>query len=457
MFTTLPNELISSILAQCQSAPDLYRLLAASPCCYRVFADAPEPILHALLRRVVPAAVWGEFAAACRADKFTRTDGRGRPTAQKHDIADFLDGYFENGLGDILGDKASLVAALRLHATIRYFVGDYVRATANEITFLAEHGAHGGGGAGSTSSSVRRTSLYDSDSPYPEALRSKDTDAGVFTTPSPTETTRLYRGFLRLELQSRVFRHSYRVFAPSPGAIEQFRLFIRRLPPWAVEEMTCAHQYLLHGVWDALDESTNCTPADERQPQQPHPHPLRHFGIDLPFPLSGLQTSTWPLYMSSLLLRGADFLYDVLVTQKGHRAAGRQPNTCAAPGERSSRMRQMVPHYLVSALELARHSDEPTGIPPEASSSSGGEEEEEDADAPSWGFCTHVRRARLAGRYLPVLQFQGHTAVRATGYVFWDAAKMRSDVMGNAIAGADSMSLEEYHDRYDRQYRRLRA
>ncbi|KAJ6789205.1 hypothetical protein PWT90_06796 [Aphanocladium album] len=436
MFEAIPNELIFLILSHCDSKRDLHSLIAASPCCYRVFASSPGSVLLPLLRRIVPSALWRDFAAVCRADIFTQTDATTGSIARKEDVCLFLDRYFGSGF-DIPSDKASIVAAFRLHATISYFVSDYVNTAAGEIAFLAEHGVDGSACSVRPGRSIRSSSPDSSSLPL-QGRTSRTTDATAFKTVSSAEHVRFFRGFLRLELQSRVFRRARRIFPMIPGR-EQYDLFLRRMPPWAVEELTCAHDYLTRGIWDALHESRRCT--------SPNDDPRRHFGIDLPFTPPTLQTSAWLVFVSGLLLHGMDFLYDVLVTQKGNRAAGRQPDgRAAASGELKAG--SVVSQFLVSALETARYHAEPIPTPELP-------EDEDDTDGPSWGFCEHVRRARITGRYLPVLQFQAHAAVRATGYVFWDAAKMRSDVMRNAIAGASGMSLEEYQDRYDRQHRRL--
>lgn len=126
MLENLPNELILQILAHCSSARDLYRFLTASPCCYRTFALSPETILLPLLRGLVPASVWGDFAAVCHAGVFTCDDADNeQPVLQKQDIPAFLDRYFNEGFG-FLTTKVHLVAGLRLHATITYFINDYL-------------------------------------------------------------------------------------------------------------------------------------------------------------------------------------------------------------------------------------------------------------------------------------------------------------------------------------------
>ncbi|KAJ4153489.1 hypothetical protein LMH87_009974 [Akanthomyces muscarius] len=452
MLENLPNELILQILAHCSSARDLHRFLTASPCCYRIFALSPETMLLSLLRGLVPASAWGDFAAVCHAGAFTCDDtDNEQPVLQKQDVPAFLDRYFNGGFG-FPTTKAHLVAGLRLHATTTYFINDCVDKAAEEISFLAEHNLYGALGSTFCSVRARQAEVSDGISQCTSRSSSDTTDAAMFETLSSTETARLYCAFYRLEMQSRVFRHGQRSFSMLSGR-EQLDLFLRRLPPWAVEELTCAHQYFLYGVWDALKESINCGLASAESP-------LRHFGTDLPFVPSCLQSNrAWPLFLSGLVLRGVDFLYNVLVVQQNDRRFGRRLPEDSLDTTSSGELEagNMVPQFLVSALEIARcrqHAEEEPMRP--APEEDGEDGEEKDAAGPSRGFCEHACRAGvIAGGYLPMLRYEEHEALRATGYVFWDRGKMRSDVMRNAVAGANGMDREAYYDRYGREHRSL--
>ncbi|KAJ3489010.1 hypothetical protein NLG97_g6084 [Lecanicillium saksenae] len=409
MLETIPNELILLVLSSCDSTRSLHSLIVASPRCHRVFADSPESILLPLLRRAVSSEIWGDFAAVCSADAFTQPDSRD-PIAKAEEIGLFLDRYFGGGV-EMPTDKASIVAGFRLLTITSDFVNDYVKQAMEEISFLAEHGSYG------SACSILPNRMVQSSSP----------DSGRLLPPGGP--ARFFRGLLRLELQSRIFRHEQRVFTARPGrnlfGSEQFDLYLRRMQPWAVEELTCAHNHLMHRTWDALQKSSRLsTPHD---------------------------TIAWPVYVSGeLLLRGMDFLYDVLAIQNPGRVARQRQLLDEEAGAAASgglKAGSPIPEFLVGGLESAQFHELVSMPEPSA--------DETDSDRPSWGFYEHVQRARIAGRYLPIMQAQAHAAVRAMGYVFWDAAKMKSDVMRNAMAGVTNMSTEEYHDRYDRQHRRI--
>lgn len=504
MFPELPPELILLILAECHSARDLYSLLAASPSCYRVFANARERTLLSVLRRVVPAPVMGHFAAVCHASAFTFDKEDPVVETTNHDANDvsaFLDRYFSSGGGGFGGfggfgmpsTVADLMAAHRLHARISHFMSDYVRNAAAEMAFLAEHGVQRldafdfrPGRAIRSYQLHRGAHAADMAAAHFDGGESPGTiDTSVFEQTSPTEAARLYRAFLRLELQSRLFRRGSSSTHATRGAFlgrEQFDLFLKKMEPWEVEEMTCVHQYFLYAAWDALKESIQCggndadssTATTDRQgggegDAEEIDNVLYHFGQTLPFALTCLNDNLWPVFISAILLRGVDFLYSALVTQKGNRRQGRrrrldeQQSSSARPGE--LRAGTALPHFLVSALEIARfHTHPVTPLPTRQPTAvfggsmekrEGREEEEEDILRPSVGFCRHTQSSRVTDRYLPILKFEGHAAVRATGYVFWDARKIRSWTMDHVFEGANALSFERYHDRYGRHYKDL--
>ena len=229
---TLAPELLVMIQKSLDSPRDLSALIASSPVCLNIFTSHRVPILASvLINSIEPAALHHALAISHSPVLFIDDDPwLDQPPLQKAPPAlqSSLDQYF-NGSLELSTELSRLTSLCRIQSLVSRFSNDYF---------------------------LHATRLLE---PQPQNA------AGSAQTPplSFTERTRLERAFFRYELYSRSFPLGPALSTDSVlSARNQFELFLKRLEPWEVEEMSCVHNYftsLVREVFIALEDRLVCT------------------------------------------------------------------------------------------------------------------------------------------------------------------------------------------------------
>ena len=232
----LPTEITSLILETLDSPQDLFSLISASARCFRVYNGSPQRALAAVLRNAILPNALPHAVAAVRAMAAVAPGLR-----QNESLEAFLDEYFETESFGFPADKESLIALCRLYSQTIYLIDGY---------------------------STR-------------AMRTLGLERYVEPSLSPTERARFQRAFFRHELYSRVFSVDHaRTSHSRVPADEQFYLFLGRVDPWEVEEMSCVHHYFASLVGECIDhlehqvvQSVLNAPSVCRPPGSARPRP----------------------------------------------------------------------------------------------------------------------------------------------------------------------------------------
>ncbi|MBE3048347.1 hypothetical protein IMZ48_38750 [Candidatus Bathyarchaeota archaeon] len=223
----LPPELLVHIQGAVDSPRDLHSLISASPDCLRTFRLNRIRILESVLRNAIPEGTLRDSLAFCYLPSplpAPLTDSMSHQEQVSVSIAavePFLQRYFSDEAFDVPTDITSLTFLFKLHALVSRFADEYFIHAAQQLKSTKSSGA-----------------LVDD-----------------FPPPSRTELTRLQRAFFRFELYCRVFPPQPDFSRADPiGSESQFRLFVGRLSPWEVEEMSCAHNFLTFLISEVIDD-----------------------------------------------------------------------------------------------------------------------------------------------------------------------------------------------------------
>lgn len=239
----LAPELLLIILHSVDRPRDLHALISTHSKCYYVFDANRKRVLTSVLKKAIPEGALRDALFACYAP----------PPTPYYPISppEILSYPFENDIVD---------PQLRLHSHVRmsrYFTGD-------EPSFPTDipdpHRL-----AGLSSLVDRFTDDYRHHVARILGKRVGPGDGGNWGPPvhfaplSPDERTRIQRAFYRYEFYCRLFKcyddPRYPVLREGSSlfcAWEQNNLFVRRMDPWAVEEMSCIHNYLLSLAGDCV-------------------------------------------------------------------------------------------------------------------------------------------------------------------------------------------------------------
>lgn len=209
----LAPELLVLIQQALDSPRDLYALIAASPVCLHIFDSHRASILASvLINSVEPVALHHALAVSHAPTSLTDgTSMRPRLPVPKvpPPLQSFLDEYFCNSL-EIPTDIPRLTSLCRLQRLVSRFSNDYFLHTTRLLQI-------------------------------PPA---NETGPAYSAPLSLTERARLERAFFRYELYSRLFPLGPGMSIKSVfSGGTQFGLFLERLEPWEVEEISCVHNY----------------------------------------------------------------------------------------------------------------------------------------------------------------------------------------------------------------------
>jgi len=256
-FEILPVEMLTKILQSLSTPRDLASLIRASPGCFRTYIARPVPVISAILKTAIHPRVLHHALAVFYAPE------RDLLTPQLRSA--YLDRYFlTEGAGAesfaLPRDKATLQTLWKLHSRTTYFLDDYTSKAADLLN----------------------------DKPFRAHLR-----PGTFAKPlSDKEHKRLQRAFYRHELYCRIFPVKCRCFFPNTGsyvsAADQSALFLTKLEPWEIEEMSCVHYYFTTVTQDMVDDLQDqlvgaalAAPGVQRSSKQVH------------YPYDDLRYATW--------------------------------------------------------------------------------------------------------------------------------------------------------------------
>lgn len=224
-FRNLPPELLSLILRNLNSPRDLHSLISASPSCLHAFLGNKYRILLWLCVKGIQPGALRDALALHHAPRRTVAHGRMglrcNEGVEPTDSEPFLSKYFSDATFEPPTDMADLTELLRLQSLVSRFAHGYFK----EATALL--------GA--------------------PLAPSDPTIIGEVAPPSPTEWTRLQRAFFRYELYCRAFPSDKKPLYQCTHARDQCELFMDRLKPWEVEEITCVHNYLTRQVGSVVD------------------------------------------------------------------------------------------------------------------------------------------------------------------------------------------------------------
>lgn len=233
----LPLELLSMILHSMDSAQALHSLISADARAFRTFRADRSRILRSVLQNAIfpdtlRDLLFTEAIKVPRLDPLFPLMGIAylhHPISRearelKRAMRPWIERYFIGEPPDYPTDTTGIVRLLRICAVVSRFADNYARHAAY---LLVDPGALTGG----------------------ETPRDFPAGFGPLT---KAEKRRFQRAFLRYELYSRFFRRDPTPPAPTDRyprmsiftGHEQYRLFIRRLDPWGVEELSCVHNFL---------------------------------------------------------------------------------------------------------------------------------------------------------------------------------------------------------------------
>lgn len=215
----LPPELLRNTLFFVESLRDLHSLISASSCCLHGFLLSRNTILLSVLENDFGPIVFPEAQAIANVPNILAET---RPIEVS---AAFLEQYFSNMGYSVPLRRSSIISICHLSNTIDRLTEMYFLRTSARLEAL------------------------DGPNPATENLRP--------TPLSSSERTRIRRAFFRYELYCRIFPTTntgppYKSLIPS---LAQFLLFIRRMCPWEVEELSCIHNYfasLVEGFFSDL-------------------------------------------------------------------------------------------------------------------------------------------------------------------------------------------------------------
>lgn len=225
----LAPELLILTLSSVGSLRDLHSLICASAPCFRAFSSNRTRILSSILENAIqPDALRHALAVGQIPSPL--------PVGSEASIVlAFLGEYFLTSEIEFPTDMARLVSICKVYNGVSRLIDDFSLRSAHLLGF--------------------HPPLSEDNALWPEGLKPS---SYKFTPLSTTELTRLQRAFFRYEIYSRVFPPSPEHQLESLFSSEnQFRLFLSRLEPWEVEEMSCIHTYfasLVAGFINDLEE-----------------------------------------------------------------------------------------------------------------------------------------------------------------------------------------------------------
>ena len=235
----LPLELLLSILCSVDLPKDLHSLISASPPCLHAFASNRSQILSSVLRNAIPPgalrdalAIWHvpSYSPLSESERCEKEQlERDRLEQGRRGLKQFLERYFSADPIEFPIDMPNLVALCRLQTLVSRFAHDLFLRSAHL--------------------------LLSNDNLVQENGRSSDeVESRLFAPLSRTEQSRLYRAFFRYELYCRMFPRAPNSLRKSIfRGQDQFRLFLSRMEPWEVEEMSCVHNYFTSLVGKFVD------------------------------------------------------------------------------------------------------------------------------------------------------------------------------------------------------------
>ncbi|KAJ3545848.1 hypothetical protein NM208_g2306 [Fusarium decemcellulare] len=419
---TLPPELLSLILQAVDSSTTFHHLISASPSCLRAFSQSPSLILSAVLKNALPG---GNLRHALAVLQVPSTYDK---------IPAFLEKYFDpSSTFDFPTNRASLLQLSGLCNCLSYLLDQFVEESLSD---LHRHDA-----------SENRGNLDEK----------QDLPSAVELPPplSASERVRLQRAFLRFELYCRVFpghrgdpNGPTGRAAPTHRAAEQARLFLSRLIPWEVEEMCCIEQHfytlirrIIRDLDNALVTAVRTAPGVVLPSSAKEPPLREHVGqVDL-VPFENLDEtdltffSQWERlffpdydnYMSSL---GLDFMYKLVMS------AGRQRLALVTLNSRESREEG----FLREALDArARGVDWPH--PPKDPAAT----DDDDTFSRNLGYRLFGKK-RGDNNYMLIFRARiDRLTIRHLGYVFWDAARIRSPAVYEKLVAAKRAPTDDFH------------
>ncbi|KAK5996519.1 hypothetical protein PT974_01854 [Cladobotryum mycophilum] len=267
----LAPELLTLILRTVDSPRSLYRLISASPACWQVFSSSPEFILSSVVKNVISYDLLNLYLAVIHVPAFT-----GDLELFRQQVPIFLDAYFDSKLFAFPTTKADLVGLCRLNTHVSYLSVQYFQSAIYALGYEKHMYALERESPTTMihfSSSERTESMHDLlrlDSYFREfpqngipeyedrliyAMHAEKRECAV--PPSHSERVRFLRAFLRFELYSRVFPSGWKRqhnCLSTHDAAEQSHLFVKRMEPWEIEEMSCVHHYYSSVAGRLLDE-----------------------------------------------------------------------------------------------------------------------------------------------------------------------------------------------------------
>ncbi|SPO01734.1 uncharacterized protein DNG_04407 [Cephalotrichum gorgonifer] len=213
----LPLELKLNIFSYVYHPYDLHSLISSCPELLHAFVPNRTRILSSLLKAVIlPGALHHALFASQEIDASVSGDSFVEYTQ------DLLENYFSpDTIVDLPTDTLGLIRLSRLYSQVSRLIDGYVCQAARRISGDDDPPWHDPAGQ------------------IPEG----------FAPLSSNERTRLQRAFFRHELYSRQLRRY--------DCSEQYELFVRRLFPWEIEEMSCVYYYfafLARGVFGELED-----------------------------------------------------------------------------------------------------------------------------------------------------------------------------------------------------------
>ena len=447
-FHDLAPELLVMILRALDSPRDLHALISASPTCLKIFISRRAPILASVLTSAIHSAALHHALAVLHApppppspNSHHAPHHPPQGASPPEIITSFLDKYFSGDTFELPADIPGLIALCRLWSLVSRFSNAYYRRATRRL---------------------EKTPVDELGPARPAPL-------------STTERARLERAFFRFELYSRLFsvqgRHRRKSVLSSD---DQFRLFLARLKPWEVEEMSCVHNYftsIVRGLIEDLEERIvhavlslpGLIRVNESAPLPAVTGPATGAVI-----LPGLFEFAWPpaqkgpdkdsVAFEWLDLHGLDLFEQVnhnkipgFIHLKVSSGLDYMARLFDGNDElRKNMIREHTPSSLFSRdfdflPEALRHSPRLEFLytgPPYAA----GDAVEGDPCLPNAGYCVYGRQAKKSNDriYDPIYD---DDPLSEKGYVFWDAGRIDVPAVKRSLAHAKGVSRGETNER----------
>ncbi|KAK4212177.1 hypothetical protein QBC37DRAFT_197939 [Rhypophila decipiens] len=245
---TLPFDIAFEIASSAESLTDLESLICVSRPCYNAFSTHRNSIISSVLLNElgptnyrellaiahIPAGVstmglHGEVRRASRRDLKIDTNNKTDEACLIAVLEPYLEHYFSTRPFEDLRDAGSISQILQVYKTMRRLTDRYFAHTSKLLMGIW---------------TLSNGNMLDF-----------NTGKAIRAPLSRAETARLQRAFLRYELYCRLFPYEEAQSEFTESSISgesQFDLFIRRLKPWEVEELSSIHRFFFNLAADYM-------------------------------------------------------------------------------------------------------------------------------------------------------------------------------------------------------------